>query len=73
MKEIVIATTAGGSLAVEPRLRYGKYRFMILDKVIGVLGATGIKVAYEHNLYLAGYFVPTRNASMLPFAFNMAG
>lgn len=53
--------------ATNPWIKKGKFRFQILDKVIGLTGATGVKVAYEHNHYVAGYFKPGRSQQTTPY------
>lgn len=50
-----------------PSIKFGKFRMMILDKVIGGTGFTGVKISYEHNYYIAGYFQPGYSTATVPY------
>jgi len=52
--------------AITPDIRRGKFRVMMLDKVIGLAAATGVKVAYENNSYIASIFKPRYGQATLP-------
>jgi len=55
-----------GIAVPNPRSNLGKFRVMILDKVIGLAGATGVKIAYEHNYYCAAIFKPSYSNMTVP-------
>lgn len=59
--------TAPGTLEVFPRLYCGHSRLFIWERVIGVTGATGVKIAMEHNGYCAAIMHKPGDIYTMPY------
>lgn len=65
MKQVVLTDNTGLQLT-NPLIKRGKFRVQLLEKMIGLAGATGVKVAFEVNNYMGVIFKPGRAGYMQP-------
>lgn len=65
-------TNTGGLFEAFPKIRVGRVRMFIFERVIGVVGFTGVKIAMEHNGYVASIMHPATNVYTTPYFTTIA-